>query len=182
MLALIIRTGFIMALIFGLWNIPAREQSHPQPFTTDRGRSHPAAAADQKPFTILLERVYLDGEMSEEVIKTKTSLEEALDAYPDWQIADIEEDRLVLQKQLNDISPLLKANGYFGVTKDGVLSIFQGKPQDKDIIHSFFQLNMKKLESRRQQELKNGIPIKTKEDYQKLLKTFKPYSASKKEN
>ena len=45
-----------------------------------------------------------------------------------------------------------------------------------DIIQSFFQIDIKKLEGKKQEELKKGIPIKSKEDYDKVLKALKPYS------
>jgi forespore regulator of the sigma-K checkpoint len=71
---------------------------------------------------------------------------------------------------------LLKTNGYFGITHKGVLSIFNGRPEQSKIIQSFFQIDIKKLESNKQKELLDGIPIKTKDRYVHVLETFKPYS------
>lgn len=83
---------------------------------------------------------------------------------------------MVFRKQVDDISPLLKANGYFGITEDGVLTIFNGRPDQLRIIQSFFQIDIKKLESKKQEELLQGIPIKTKDRYVEVLETFKQYS------
>jgi len=88
----------------------------------------------------------------------------------------MDETTMVFRKQMDDISPLLKANGYFGITEDGVLTIFNGRPDRSRIIQSFFQIDVRKLESKKQEELIQGIPIKTKDRYVEVLETFKPYS------
>jgi forespore regulator of the sigma-K checkpoint len=95
--------------------------------------------------------------------------------YEQWELVDTYDKGLVFKQQMDDISPLLKANGYFGITDDGTLTIFNGRPHQTNIIQSFFQLNIEKLESRKHLELKKGIPIKTKDRYVNVLETFKPY-------
>jgi forespore regulator of the sigma-K checkpoint len=127
--------------------------------------------------TVILERMYLDGEVSEEVVKEASwSLENFWAKYDQWQLTNIDESKLVFRKKVDDISPLLKANGYFGITHDGILTIFNGRPDRYRIIQSFFQIDIKRLESKKQEELLHGIPIKTKDRYVKVLETFKPYS------
>jgi forespore regulator of the sigma-K checkpoint len=127
--------------------------------------------------TVILKRMYLDGEVSEETVKeTYWSLENFWAKYDQWQLQDIDETKLVFRKNINDISPLLKANGYFGISHNGVLTIFNGRPDRYRIIQSFFQIDIKKLESKKQEELIQGIPIKTKDHYVEVLETFKPYS------
>jgi forespore regulator of the sigma-K checkpoint len=125
---------------------------------------------------VILQRAYLDGEISEEkVIEIIWSMENFWAKYEQWELIHTYHNGLVFRKQLDDISPLLKANGYFGITEDGTLSIFNGRPHQTNIIQSFFQLNIEKLESRKHLELKKGIPIKTKDRYVNVLETFKPY-------
>lgn len=129
---------------------------------------------------VILERVYLDGEVSQEVVnETFWSMENFWAKYDQWQVIDIDESTVVFRQQMDDISPLLKANGFFGITEDGVLTIFNGRPDRSKIIQSFFQIDMKKLESFRQRELLQGIPIKTKDRYVEVLQTFQPYSIKK---
>ena len=53
--------------------------------------------------------------------------------------------QIVLQKKVDDISPLLKTSGYFGVSEEGILQIFKGVPKNDNAIHSFFQIDMKSL-------------------------------------
>jgi len=138
--------------------------------------SHPSAQSVQ--LTILLERMYLDGQVSEEIRKeTVTSMHEIWKKYSDWQLVDLDDKQVVFQKTINDISPLAKANGYFGLTKDGTLSIFEGKPTPSSrIIQSFFQIDVKKLESRKQQQLKKGIRVVSKARYEDILATYRPFA------
>jgi forespore regulator of the sigma-K checkpoint len=146
--------------------------SHHQ--TAVNGRTEPLDV------TVILERVYLDGEISQEVVhETCWSMENCWAKYDQWQLMDIDESTMVFRKQENDISPLLKANGFFGITENGVLTIFNGRPDQLKIIQSFFQIDIMKLESNKQEELLQGIPIKTRDRYVEVLETFKPYSLKK---
>lgn len=129
---------------------------------------------------IRLKRVYIDGEESEEMVtETIWALEDFWAKYEKWQLVDMNEDYLVFEKKVNDISPLLKMNGYFGITEDGTFSIFNGKPEESDIIQSFFQIDVKKLESKQHQKLKQGIPVKTKEEFDRVVETMKKYEVGK---
>jgi|UPI0003FC41B9 forespore regulator of the sigma-K checkpoint len=129
--------------------------------------------------TVILERIYLDGEISEEVVKERVwSMAEFWAKYDQWQLADRDGAKFVFKKQVDDISPLLKVNGYFGINGKGILTIYFGKPDESKIIQSFFQIDMKKLESTKQAELRKGIPIKTKDRYVEVLETFKAYSVN----
>lgn len=131
--------------------------------------------------TVILKRVYLDGEISEEkVIETGQSMEELLNRYEGWAFVQGDSHRIVLKQKVDDISPLLKANGYFGLSEDGVLTIFDGRPIESKIIQSFFQIDVEKLESRTREELLKGIPIKTKDEYEKVIEAFKPYTRHEK--
>ena len=127
--------------------------------------------------TVILERIYLDGEISEEVVNEKYwSPENFWAKYDQWQLTEMNDSTYVFKRRVDDISPLLKSNGYFGITNDGVLTIFNGKPGQSRIIQSFFQLDINKLESKKQEELIQGIPIKNKDRFVEVLETFKPYS------
>lgn len=96
--------------------------------------------SEPQQLTIILERIYLDGEMSEEVVlDSYWSIENFWAKYDQWQLVDIDESTMVFRKQVDDISPLLKANGYFGISDDGVLTIYNGRPDPSRIIQSFFR-------------------------------------------
>ncbi|WP_062104571.1 intercompartmental signaling factor BofC [Bacillus niameyensis] len=126
---------------------------------------------------VTLKRRYLDGEVSEErVQETIWALEDFWAKYESWQLVDIDEENIVFEQSVDDISPLLKVNGFFGITDDGTLSIFNGDPGQSEIIQSFFQIDIKKLEGKKRMELKRGIPVQSKEVYTEVLEAMRQYS------
>lgn len=130
--------------------------------------------------TVHLKRVYLDGVESEETIQeTVLALEDFWAKYDEWQLVDMDEERLIFQQKVDDISPLLKMNGFFGLTEDGTLSLFNGKPEELDVIQSFFQIDIEKLESKQHRQLQYGIPIQSKEDFSKVYEAMKRYAIEK---
>ncbi|NLP49469.1 intercompartmental signaling factor BofC [Bacillus sp. RO1] len=130
---------------------------------------------------VVLERIYLDGEVSEEILdETVWAMEDFWAQYEDWQVIDLDGEQVVFQQYIDDISPLLKSNGYFGISDDGILTIYEGKPTEASkIIQSFFQIDVGKLESHQHEQLKGGIKVGTKDDYVQVLETFKPYTTKK---
>jgi forespore regulator of the sigma-K checkpoint len=128
---------------------------------------------------VILQRMYLDGELSEEKLtETIWTMEDFWLKYQGWKVVDQNENQIVLKKKENDISPLLKANGYLGMKKDGTLSIFIGRPEHAKIIHTFYQIDVGKLEVYKQEELQKGIPIVNKDQYKQLIKEYEPYSVN----
>ncbi|MCE4046903.1 MULTISPECIES: intercompartmental signaling factor BofC [Bacillaceae] len=138
------------------------------------GWGNGAHAQSPKKFSVMLQRVYLDGEVSEECVEeTIWSMEDFWSKYENWQLVNMDSHQFVFRQEMDDISPLLKANGYFGVSAEGVLGVYNGKPNKSNIIQSFFQIDLEKLESKQQKNLQNGIPIKNKNRYVEVLETFK---------
>lgn len=129
---------------------------------------------------LILVRKYIDGEISEELVEeTVWALEDFWAKYEQWQLLDMDENHLVLQKEVDDISPLLKVNGFFGIAEDGTLSIFNGKPEKQDVIQSFFQIDVEKLEGKKRSQLQNGIPVKNKVEFTEVLRMLQEYSLDK---
>lgn len=127
-------------------------------------------------YEVHLVREYLDGEQSIEVVtETAQSVPALLQGYKNWQLVEHDKRYVKLYKKVQDISPLLKSNGYFGLSENGILTIFDGKPSDENVIQSFYQLDVDKLESHLIDSLKHGIPIKTKQDYVYVLANLKRY-------
>lgn len=136
-----------------------------------------AVPVENDQLQVILQREYLDGELSEEKITEWVwSIEEFKNKYRDWKIIEQTKDHIVLHKMENDISPLLKTNGYFGITEDGTLSIYNGKPEEDKIIHTFFQIDVGKLEVYQQEELQQGIQIISKDQFNSLMKEYREYA------
>lgn len=133
-----------------------------------------------KTMDVVLQRVYLDGEMSEEVIKeTVGTMEEFLQSYEGWTLIEQSENQVILRKEVDDISPMLKINGYFGLTKDDILSIFEGEPNEENVIQSFFQIDTKKLKSADHEQLKKGIRVESVQQYKKVIEAFEAIKTEK---
>jgi forespore regulator of the sigma-K checkpoint len=125
---------------------------------------------------VVLKRIYLDGETSEEVIKqTIWSMDDFWAQYEDWQLLDQKEGQVTFKQHIDDISPLLKANGYFGIDQEGRLSIYKGHPNADEVIQSFFQIDLDKLESNLKEQLEEGIVIISKDQFSELLHSLKEY-------
>lgn len=123
-----------------------------------------------------LVREYIDGERSTEVVKeTVDSISDIFETYQGWQLVEHNDNYVKLYKKIQDISPLLKTNGYFGLSGNGILTIFDGKPSDENAVQSFYQLDIDKLESNLINKLKLGIPIKTKNDFVTVITKLKRY-------
>ncbi|WP_017728636.1 intercompartmental signaling factor BofC [Halalkalibacterium ligniniphilum] len=132
-----------------------------------------------KTMTVILEKVYLDGEKSEEqIVETIWAMEDFWADYEDWTLIKQENDQMVFRKHVKDISPLLKAKGYFGVSDEGILRIYEGLPNEENVIQSFFQLDTEKLRSQEHTKLKQGIPVKSLQHYEAVLKVYDEYKAS----
>ncbi|MBO9130484.1 BofC C-terminal domain-containing protein [Bacillus sp. 165] len=143
----------------------------------DISSSEPKNETAEPYITVILQRTYLDGEVSEEILSQRVhTLEKFLEQRTDWQLVDRDDMQIVLQKRIDDISPLLKTSGYFGVSKEGILQIFKGVPKTNNVIQSFFQIDTRKMKSYQRRQLEKGIRIKSKERYEKVLIQMKPYS------
>jgi len=127
---------------------------------------------------VILESVYLDGEVSEEIVtEAVVSMKDIWKKYKGWQLVNMDDEQIVFQKRIDDISPLAKTNGYFGLTKDGKLSIFEGKPNESSrVIQSFFQIDIKKLESHQHEQLQKGIRVASKSRYRDIIEMYRHFA------
>lgn len=89
------------------------------------------AELKQQTFEIHFIREYLDGECSIEVVnRTATSVHDIIDAYRDWEFVEQTNQVVRLTKKVNELSPLVKTNGYF-IFDEYMIPLFQQFPIDK---------------------------------------------------
>ncbi|CAG9619475.1 intercompartmental signaling factor BofC [Sutcliffiella rhizosphaerae] len=179
-LLLILTGAFTLFIFFHIFN--AHEGvADKQDFVDEEAIEDAFEVSGPLTLKVVLERIYLDGEVSEEVLeKTVWAMEDFWSQYEEWQVIDLDEEQVVFQQYIDDISPLLKSNGYFGISNDGILTIYEGKPtEESKIIQSFFQIDIGKLESHQHEKLKDGIKVVSKDEYVQVLETFKPYTTKK---
>lgn len=141
------------------------------------GKSADAEKMNTDRVDVYLERVYLDGQVQVDMKPVNSqSTKEVRSHFADWTLVGRGKHKLVLKKKMNDISPILKTDGYFGLSKDNILTIYNGKPEKNKAIHSFYQIDVKELESRLQHKLHKGIPIESKGHYEKVMNHLKKYA------
>jgi len=100
--------------------------------------------------------------------------------HPAFTVKMNEAGSVFFNEMIDDLSPQCKSNAYFGLDTGGNLSLFEGVPEDKQVIRTFFQLNIEHLESSLPHEtvkqLYHGIPVNSLEEYNSVLSTFADYA------
>jgi hypothetical protein len=86
-------------------------------------------------------------------------------------------NHLLFEEPMEEV---IKENTYFGLDDNGILSLFEGLPSDKKVIRSFFQLDVKHLESSLPREtieqLYEGIKVTDLAEYNSVLSTFSDFA------
>lgn len=122
---------------------------------------------------VILRTNYADGVTTEQAIQeTVWSMEDFWSEYSGWQLVTQEQGKMVFERRIEDISPAMKENGHFGLTDEGILTIFEGKPDEDKVIQTFFQIDVGKVESSRLKELAEGIPVKSWYNFEDMLQSF----------
>jgi len=100
--------------------------------------------------------------------------------HPALTVVIGEKGDVFFTEQVDDLSPQCKTNAYFGLDENGNLSLFEGVPEGKQVIRTFFQLNVEFLESSLPREtvkqLYRGIPVSSLEEYNSVLSTFADFA------
>jgi forespore regulator of the sigma-K checkpoint len=99
-----------------------------------------------------------------------------------WQMeANKNSEYKVTRDVVHDLSPLCKKEGYFGLSEEGVLTMFQGPPTDNKVIQTFFRIDTQLLESKLPKEkvgnLMQGIRVYSVDEYLHVLSTFEEFAA-----
>ncbi|PYI53305.1 BofC C-terminal domain-containing protein [Paenibacillus flagellatus] len=105
--------------------------------------------------------------------------------HPQWTAELGADGSVTFTERIDDLSPACKDNAYFGLDKNGNLSLFEGPPEQEKVIRTFFQLNMGYLESSLPHDtvdqLKDGIRIFDMAEYNSVLSTFSDFAVEETE-
>jgi forespore regulator of the sigma-K checkpoint len=131
---------------------------------------------------VFLQSNYICGE---EVIRLGEKKAEEIIALSEqnseWTAAIHQDGPVYFIRNINDLSPQCKEQGYFGIDKNGNLSLYDGLPKDEKVLRTFFQLNIEYLESSLPREtleqLREGIRITDLAEYNSVLSTFSDFAA-----
>ncbi|WP_244209254.1 BofC C-terminal domain-containing protein [Paenibacillus ferrarius] len=124
------------------------------------------------------ERSQLGLQTSEQLLNLQTK-------HPDWLLSLSKNGEVTFTENIDDLSPACKENAVFGIDGSSNLSLFNGTPAKDNVIRTFFQLNIKHLESSLPrdtvEQLHNGIRVSDMEEYNSVLSTFSDYAVEETE-
>lgn len=131
--------------------------------------------------TVYMRKAYVCGEESH--FLGRMDAQDAAKLYgehPHWSVDLQDEETVTFIETIDDLSESCKTNAYFGIDSEGNLSLFDGRPEEKQVIRTFFQMNIEYLESSLQQEivdqLRRGIRVMDMEAYNSVLSTFSEFA------
>ncbi|RAP28921.1 hypothetical protein C2W64_04507 [Brevibacillus laterosporus] len=132
------------------------------------------------PRQVVLTRTYVCGVTGEEKKEVReNTLDQILKPYAGWELVSVQPDHIVLHKEENDLAPICKENGYFGLSPDGFLTFFDGLPDYQKVIQTFYQINTDSMKASLSKEeighLYKGIRVRDLAEYNSILSTFSEF-------
>lgn len=104
---------------------------------------------------------------------------------PQWAVTINREGHVFFVEQVEDLSQHCKENAYFGIDKNGNLTLFEGMPNQEKVLRTFFQLNIEYLESSLPKEtfhqLQEGIRVTDLAEFNSVLSTFSDFAVEETE-
>jgi forespore regulator of the sigma-K checkpoint len=132
-----------------------------------------------KPFTLVMKTHYICGTQTESVsFENAREMDRWISSQQEkWKLeSEVDNQTVMVREVLTDLSPLCKDEGYFGLSNEGVLTLFQGPPIENKVIQTFFRIDTRRLESKIPGEeigiLRMGIRIKSVDQYWSVLSTY----------
>ncbi|MED4585540.1 BofC C-terminal domain-containing protein [Brevibacillus choshinensis] len=134
-------------------------------------------------YELVLARSYLCGVRDEERKPVAINhLAVSMVDYKGWEIVTADSNKMILMKREHDISPECKENGHFGLSTDGMLTLFHGVPSDQEVVQTFYRINTVKMEASLPKEevdsLKRGIRVRDLAEYNSVLSTYGEFQLS----
>jgi forespore regulator of the sigma-K checkpoint len=130
---------------------------------------------------VFAQKVYVCGQEVAEIGKLNSDqIAQYYKEHPQDQVKLTADGQVYFVEQVEDLSAACKHNAFFGLDKNGRLSLFEGHPNQEQIIRTFFQLNVEHLKTSLPQgtlnQLIQGIPITDLAEYNSVLSTFSDYA------
>ncbi|KRE36686.1 BofC C-terminal domain-containing protein [Paenibacillus sp. Soil724D2] len=128
----------------------------------------------------LLKKYVCGEERSQLGLQSPQELLELQMKHPNWLLGIGANGEVTFTENIDDLSPECKEKAVFGIDGSSNLSLFNGTPAKDNVIRTFFQLNIKHLESSLPREtveqLHEGIRVTDLEEYNSVLSTFSDYA------
>ncbi|WP_376845137.1 BofC C-terminal domain-containing protein [Camelliibacillus cellulosilyticus] len=127
--------------------------------------------------TVHFKETYIDGvSIEREDREHYLSFDTLITEHPGWRVVDCSKGNITFSKTVDDLSPVSKAAGIFGLKDNHILTLYFGEPSNDKIIRTFFQIDVGAMESNAVLKLKHGIRITNKKDYQTILHSMSKYA------
>ncbi|TXK73474.1 hypothetical protein FU659_30740 [Paenibacillus sp. N3.4] len=124
------------------------------------------------------ERIQLGQQTSDDLVQMQLK-------HPNWLLSLDGKGTVTFTEKIDDLSPACKEKAVFGIDGSSNLSLFNGTPTEENVIRTFFQLNIKSLESSLPkdtvEQLHEGIRVSDLEEYNSVLSTFSDYAIEESE-
>lgn len=142
-----------------------------------------AAGVAGSSYELVLARSYLCGVRDEEHKPIASNhLADAMADYKGWEIVAADPSKMILLKREQDISPECKENGHFGLSAEGILTLFHGVPANQEVVQAFYRIDTAKMEASLSREevesLKRGIRVRDLAEYNSVLSTYGEFQLS----
>lgn len=141
----------------------------------------------QEAVSVILQRIYVCGEELEPLGRMSAhEVVMMLSEHPEWS-ASLQRDNetVMLVHRIEDISDYCREHAHFGVDKRGNFSLFDGAPKEEKVMRTFFQLDIRYMESSLPQQqlnlLNQGIRVNDIDEYNSVLSTFSDYAVQRNE-
>lgn len=154
------------------------------PDDSQRGETLIALSKWKGDVEVVLHRTYLCGEETRQL--GSHSAAETMDlvkAHREWNASFDTKGRVYVEEAVDDLSPECRKSAYISIDQVGNLSLFDGPPRKEKVIRTFFQLDVKSLESslskEKLHELTQGIRVTDRDEFNSVLSTFSDFAVPK---
>lgn len=135
---------------------------------------------------VMLQRKFVCGSEEETIgIMTPEEIELLAAQHPEWEFAFSPDETVTFTEYVDDLSAHCKMNSYFGLDREGNLTLFEGPPKEERVVRTFFQLDIEHLESALPntvvKQLREGIRVTDMAEYNSVLSTFSDYAVEETE-
>lgn len=136
--------------------------------------------APQK-WQVVIQKKYIAGPIIEEKYEySAAEIEQAMATFSNMKKVENEDGSIIIEQEIDDLSPALKENGRFALDQNGMLNLYQGEAKDENIIQTFFQIDLERLETtlpvEEYMQLREGIHVSTLAEYNSVLSTYSEYA------
>lgn len=151
---------------------------------TNRDKTIAALRQRKGDVELVLHRSYLCGEETRK-LGTHTAEEayELILAHREWDASLASGGKITLEEAVDDLSPQCRKTAYIGMDQNGNLSLFNGPPKKDKVVRTFFQLDVRTLQTsltqQKLEELLHGIRVSDKDEYNSVISTFSDYAKMK---